>query len=79
LSSQTGTPTGLKNKNWKFWRRRGVNDVRRTWRAEHFGIFTARGGEDKVFMPSMVGYGYFLESSNPACHMRPVSLKFMNL
>ena len=42
---------------------KGVNDFgnQRAREIEHFGISKGRGGV-KMFMPLVVGYGYFLES-----------------
>ena len=77
LGSQTGIPKGLKKRIGNSEVEEGLIMLGRQWGAEHFGFFEGKGGEGKVFMPPMVGYGYFLEASNPACRVRPVSHKFM--
>ena len=63
LGSRTGIPKGLKKKNGKFRRGRGVNDfgIRRAWGGRAFWNFRGQGGI-KILMPPVVGYGYFLES-----------------
>ena len=48
----------------KFQTEGGVNNfgIWRAWEVEHFGISEGKGGGVKMFMPSVEGYGYFLES-----------------
>ena len=57
-----GIPKGLEKKT--FWRGGGVNDsgIQRAWGIEHFRISEGKGVGVRMFMPLVVGYGYFLES-----------------
>ena len=65
LGSRTGIPKGLKKMPNSEGKGGLANfGIQRAWGDVHFGISEGKGGGVKILIPTMVGYGYFLESPN---------------